>query len=109
MTNDDLKGRVQEIMAEGMGLENVGPEFVIARLVHEAINAPTDGARVRAVELLGKGHAMFVDRSRTDPAETATPEELADAVAASVSPELRQAVRADIINRLSVLKRPVGG
>lgn len=42
-------------------------EYVIERLLHESVNAFTDGTRVRALELLGKVAevGMFVNRSET--------------------------------------------
>lgn len=37
-------------------------EAILSRLEHEALTARTDGARVRALELLGKHLGMFTDR-----------------------------------------------
>ena len=37
-------------------------EAILKRLEHEATTARTDGARVRALELLGKHLGMFMDR-----------------------------------------------
>ena len=45
-------------------------EFVLKRLAEEAEQAETDGARVRALELLGKTVSMFTDRiEQTDTTE----------------------------------------
>lgn len=41
-------------------------DFVKSRLVHEAQSARNDGARIRALELLGKTEGMFVDVKRTE-------------------------------------------
>ena len=42
--------------------------LVLERLEHEAVNAESDSARVRALELLGKTHdvGLFVERIETD-------------------------------------------
>jgi len=37
-------------------------EAILKRLEHEAMTARTDGARVKALELLGKHLGMFTDR-----------------------------------------------
>ncbi len=51
--------------------------LVLERLEHEATNAESDSARVRALELLGKTHdvGLFVERIETDNTER-TPDEL---------------------------------
>ena len=41
-------------------------EYVLKRLQEEAEGAETDGARVRALELLGKSVSLFTDRVETD-------------------------------------------
>ena len=48
-----------------------------ARLEHEAVNAESDSARVRALELLGKTHdvGLFVERIETDNGDR-SPDEL---------------------------------
>ena len=45
--------------------------LVLERLEHEAVNAESDSARVRALELLGKTHdvGLFVERIETDSGE----------------------------------------
>ena len=40
--------------------------LVLERLHEEAVNAPSDSARIRALELLGKSIAMFTDRVEQD-------------------------------------------
>jgi len=40
--------------------------LVLERLHDEAMNAPSDSARIRALELLGKSIAMFTDRVEQD-------------------------------------------
>ena len=42
----------------------VDRDWIIERLKIEAEEAETDGARVRALELLGKEHGMFVERKK---------------------------------------------
>lgn len=51
--------------------------LVLERLEHEATNAESDSARVRALELLGKTHdvGLFVERIETDNTER-SPDEL---------------------------------
>ena len=51
--------------------------LVLERLEHEAVNAESDSARVRALELLGKTHdvGLFVERIETDNADR-SPDEL---------------------------------
>ena len=51
--------------------------LVLERLEHEAVNAESDAARVRALELLGKTHdvGLFVERIETDNGDR-SPDEL---------------------------------
>lgn len=51
--------------------------LVLERLEHEAVNAESDAARVRALELLGKTHdvGLFVERIETDSSDR-SPDEL---------------------------------
>jgi hypothetical protein len=51
--------------------------LVLERLEHEAVNAESDSARVRALELLGKTHdvGLFVERIETDSSDR-SPDEL---------------------------------
>lgn len=60
--------------------------LVLERLEYEAMNAESDSARVRALELLGKTHdvGLFVERIETDNAER-TPDELRTELQARLS------------------------
>jgi len=58
-------------------------QWVVSRLVHEAMTAQSDGARVRATELLGKVNRLFVDVIQTPAEQTMTDEDLARSIAGS--------------------------
>jgi len=62
--------RVAELSGEAAERSETSVDWILAQLKKEAMEAPTDGARVRALELLGKYHAMFLDRHQ---AETSAP------------------------------------
>jgi hypothetical protein len=64
-------------------------EAIIQRLEHEALTARTDGARVKALELLGKHLGMFTDRVVVDTHER-TEEEVERAILARLSRLLPQ-------------------
>ena len=72
--NPKVSTRVKAIQAEmeedRRTLARRREEFVLKRLAEEAEQAETDGARVRALELLGKTVSMFTDRiEQTDTTE----------------------------------------
>ena len=74
--NPKVSTRVKAIQAEmeedRLTIERRRSEWILKRLTHEAEMAPTDGARVRALELLGKSLtvSMFTDRiEQTDTTE----------------------------------------
>jgi len=48
--------------------------LVLERLHREALEAPSDAARIRALELLGKSIAMFTDRVEQDSTEKSSTE-----------------------------------
>lgn len=83
-TTYNLRARIQELLAEGITRAHLTPELVISMLLKEAQHCQTDGARIRAQELLGKaieGAGLFVERVQTTAVERASDEELADAIA----------------------------
>ena len=61
-----IQDRIAEWLDSAVTGDDVTPEMILGRLVHEAKNAETDGARVRAIELLGKYHAMWIDRQQNE-------------------------------------------
>ena len=72
--NPKVSTRVKAIQAEmeedRRTIARRREEFVLKRLAEEAEQAETDGARVRALELLGKTVSMFTDRiEQTDTTE----------------------------------------
>lgn len=67
-------------------------EAIIARLEHEALTARTDGARVKALELLGRHLGMFTDRVVVDNLERSEEE-----------------IERAILSRLSSLKLAIPG
>ena len=72
--NPKVSTRVKAIQAEmeedRRTIARRREEFVLKRLAEEAEQAETDGARVRALELLGKTVSMFSDRiEETDTTE----------------------------------------
>ena len=75
-SNSKVIARVKAIQAEmeedRLTIERRRSEWILKRLTHEAETAETDGARVRALELLGKSLSvsMFTDRiEQTDTTE----------------------------------------
>ena len=59
-------------------------DYVIKGLQHEAENATSDAARVRAFELLGKTIAMFADRVQQEEPDTRTPAEIRETLEAKL-------------------------
>lgn len=70
MANSKVLARVKaiqaDIEADRRTIERRREEYVLKRLQEEAEQADTDGARVRALELMGKTIGMFTDRVETD-------------------------------------------
>lgn len=72
--NPKVSTRVKALQAEmeedRRTIERRREEWVLKRLAEEAEQAETDGARVRALELLGKTVSMFTDKiEQTDTTE----------------------------------------
>lgn len=62
LTNVDIQSCVQKIINERMAGLNVNADWVLKRLSHEAMNASSDSARVKALELLGKYFNLWQDQ-----------------------------------------------
>ena len=86
MANSKVLARVKQIQADieedRRTIERRREEYVLKRLQEEAEQADTDGARVRALELMGKTIGMFTDRVETD--------DKTERQAADIEAELRQ-------------------
>jgi hypothetical protein len=61
-----VAARIDQLKAEAEEMRRMAAldreEAILKRLEHEAMTARTDGARVKALELLGKHLGMFTDR-----------------------------------------------
>ena len=66
LTNVDVAARIMELRAEAYEAADLTPELLLKSLMHEAVNAREGGTRVRALELIGKTMAMFVDVRQDD-------------------------------------------
>ena len=86
MANSKVLARVKQIQADieedRRTIERRREEYVLKRLQEEAERADTDGARVRALELMGKTIGMFTDRVETD--------DKTERAASDIEAELRQ-------------------
>ena len=86
MANSKVLARVKQIQADieedRRTIERRREEYVLKRLQEEAEGADTDGARVRALELMGKTIGMFTDRVETD--------DKTERAASDIEAELRQ-------------------
>lgn len=64
--NPKVAARIDELRVEAEEMRRMAAldreEAILKRLEHEAMTARTDGARVKALELLGKHLGMFTDR-----------------------------------------------
>jgi len=60
-TNGDLRAFIEELGAHAEVIGQLTPEHVAGMLLKEAAGADHAGARVRAMELLGKWRGMFRD------------------------------------------------
>ena len=63
LTKPNIRAAIKDGMAARIGRTFLDQEAVIERLLREADYADQAGARVRAIELLGKHLGMMVDRS----------------------------------------------
>ena len=75
--NNTVKARIDAILATGMKKADLTEDHVIALLSKEATTAKSDGARVRAAELMGQALAMFKAQSQTDDPDKVTRADLA--------------------------------
>ena len=79
-SNKKVQARIQENYARmddnRSNIEARRREYVLVGLQKEAEQAETDGARIRALELLGKTIAMFTDGIQTDDVTDKTATEL---------------------------------
>ena len=66
LTNVDVATRIAELRAEAYEAADLTPELIAKSLMHEAVTAKEGGTRVRALELIGKTMAMFVDVKADD-------------------------------------------
>lgn len=86
MANSKVLARVKQLQADmeedRRTIERRREEYVLKRLQEEAEQADTDGARVRALELMGKTIGMFTDRVETD--------DKTERAASDIEAELRQ-------------------
>ena len=86
MANSKVLARVKQLQADmeedRRTIERRREEYVLKRLQEEAEGADTDGARVRALELMGKTIGMFTDRVETD--------DKAERAASDIEAELKQ-------------------
>ena len=73
----------------------VTPEGILAQLQAIADESGSDGARVRALELLGKFHRMWSDAPEIPPGREYTPEQLREALLDRLAekPDLLAAVK----------------
>jgi phage terminase small subunit len=78
--NPQVALRVEELKAEAEQVRQtmlVGREHaILAQLEKEALTAKTDGARIRAIELLGRHLGLFVDRTETKDITDRTADEI---------------------------------
>ena len=82
-SNFKIQRRIRRIQAAMVDMAAIDGQWVVSRLVHEAMTAQSDGARVRATELLGKVNRLFVDVIQTPAEQTMTDEDLARSIAGS--------------------------
>ena len=68
VANRNIQDWLAELAGDTEAAKQLSGEHVIAMLLREAQTCETDGARIRAQELLGKAKRLFVDRIETDEA-----------------------------------------
>lgn len=73
MRHPKVTTRVDALKAESEAARRVlvldREEAILAQLEHEALNAKTDSARIRALELLGRHAGMFAERVEVERVE----------------------------------------
>jgi len=73
MRHPHVTARVEELRAEAeMVRRNLvvsREEFILHRLEHEATTAKNDGARVRALEVLGRAAGLFTEKMQVEQVE----------------------------------------
>ena len=84
-SNDDVRERVEELLEQAALLAidaaKVTKEVVLGGLLHEAINAKSDGARVQAWKHLGQSHVVGLFVGDDESSKLTTPKEIARAIA----------------------------
>ena len=89
---DKVRARVDELSKVAVSKTDMTVEWVLQNLRREALDAESNaGSRVRALELIGKYHGMFVDRVETRELGNKTDEELAKEVAEAFNVSLEVA------------------
>ena len=66
LSDDKVKKFVADLAEQAIERNEISATWVIGQLWKVSLTAKSDGARVRALELLGKYHALFIDRQRID-------------------------------------------
>jgi hypothetical protein len=73
MRHPKVSTRVDVLKAEAEAVRRVlvldREEAILARLEHEALNAKSDSARIRALELLGKAAGLFTEKIEIEQVE----------------------------------------
>lgn len=57
---------IDELLSEAEDIDRLSPAAILTALLRESRTAQHDGARIRALELLGRAKRMFVDRVETE-------------------------------------------
>lgn len=68
----EVSSRIDEIRAMALDTEEITPQWIAKALIYELNHGETDGARIRALELLGKWRAMFTEKHEMDVVQRAT-------------------------------------
>ena len=76
LKHDEVMAEVEQYLAEAAERAEISADWIIERLRHEATTAPTDGSRVRSLELLGRSKGLFVDRQETTEIQRMSDEDL---------------------------------
>lgn len=58
----EVADRIDQIRAMALDTEEITPQWIAKALIHELNNGENEGARIRALELLGKWRAMFTEK-----------------------------------------------
>lgn len=59
LTNANIQDTIEKRLAGASERADISVDWILGRLKLEAVNAESDGARVRALELLGKTRMIF--------------------------------------------------